>query len=57
MISNISTRKSFRYELGPIYFYFIFVYIDKQEMLWNVGLAFILFMFFFNVDKVKLECE
>ena len=29
-----------------VIFYFIFLYIDKQKMLWDIGLAFILFMFF-----------
>ena len=40
-----------------VIFYFIFLYIDKQNLLWDVGLAFILFMPFLNVDKVELDCE
>ena len=58
MISKISTGKSFKYELGLRYilFYFIFLYIDQEKMLFHFGLAFFL-MFFYNVDKVELECE
>ena len=60
MISNISTGKSFKYELGLKYilFYFIlFFYILINNKCCFILVLLFFFLFFYNVDKVELECE
>ena len=58
MISKISTSKSFKYDMGLIciLFYLIFYILINNKCCFTFVLLFFL-NFFYNVDKVELECE
>ena len=56
MISKISTSKSFKYELGLRYILFYYILINNK-CCFTLVLLFFFKCFFYNVDKVELECE